>query len=241
MGQGRQPQGAFGPEDQIRLGRLAAVCDGPHVDHQRCRVHLVVVLPHAGPAQLAVGDAVEIKGALCRGQAVDGVAGGEARPLRVLLQGGRPQLLGDLGEGHVAAVGKGGGDVLLPVGAGADDGLVPDLDAARTGPGPLHQVRDLLQRRRQGHGLVHGPRRESGGQEAVQIGALIPVIGLDVLRYVQGVVAGGGDHAQDLPGLVVIDRHSAGVAPQGLVGGVIVPGVDGQVQIIPLLGAEGTV
>ena len=189
--QGRQTQGALGPEDQIRLRRLAAVCDGAHADHQRRRVHLVVVLPHAGPAQLTVGDVVKVKGALCRRQAADGIAAGQARLLRVLLQSARPQLLGDLGEGHVAAVGEGGGDVLLPVGAGADDGLVPHLDAAGAGPGPIRQVWDILQSRRQGHGLVHGSRRESRGQKTVQIGALVPVVGGDVLRHVQGVVAGG--------------------------------------------------
>lgn len=84
-----------------------------------------MVLSHAGPAQLTVGDVVKVKGALCRRQTADGIAAGQARLLRVLLQSARPQLLGDLGEGHVAAVGEGGGDVLLPVGAGADDGLVP--------------------------------------------------------------------------------------------------------------------
>ncbi|SCJ63631.1 Uncharacterised protein [uncultured Blautia sp.] len=77
------------------------------------------------------------------------------------------------------------------MGAGADDGLVPHLDTAGAGPGPIRQVWDLLQSRRQGHGLVHGSRRESRGQEAVQIGALVPVVGGDVLRHVQGVVAGG--------------------------------------------------
>ena len=58
------------------------------------------------------------KGALGGGQAVQTVGGGKARLLRVLPQGLRPQLHGDVRKGGVAAVGKGGGDVLLPLMAG---------------------------------------------------------------------------------------------------------------------------
>ena len=202
---------------------------------------MILILSHAGPAQLAVRDVFPGKGALCRGQAVDIIAVCQPRLLRVCFQSFGPQLLSDLGEGHIAGVCEGVTDVLLPVGAGADDGLVPDLHAALAGPGAVLQVRQFLQRRRQRHCLIDGARREGGGQEPVQVRALVPVVGLDIRGDMQRVIAGSGDHTENLSRLVIVHCHRARVAVQGLVGLVIVPGVDGQIQVAPPVGAEGAV
>ena len=37
------------------------------------------------------------------------------------------------------------------------------------------------------------------------------------------------------------DRHGAGLAAKRLIGGIVIPGVNGQIQIVPPLGAEGAV
>ena len=57
----------------------------------------------------------------------------------------------------------------------------------------------------------------------------------------QRVIAGSGDHTENLSRLVIVHCHRARVAVQGLVGLVIVPGVDGQIQVAPPVGAEGAV
>ena len=153
--------------DEIGLRRPAAVGNGAHVDHQGAGIHLVLVLAHTGPAKLPGGDAVKIKGTSGGGQTVDGIAVRQPRFFRVLLQGIASQFLRHLGKGHVAAIGKGVADVLLPVGAGANDGLVPDLDAARAGPGAVLNIRKLFQRRRQRYSLVNGAGSKRRGQKAV--------------------------------------------------------------------------
>jgi hypothetical protein len=56
---------------------------------------------------------------------------------------------------------------------------------------------------------------------------------------VQRIVAGSGDQAEDLPGLVVVDRHGARLPAQRLIGHAVVIGVDGEVEAVAPLGAEG--
>ena len=125
--------------------------------------------------------------------------------------------------------------------AGADNRLLPDLDGPGALPGPGLQTRQIFQRRRQGDGLVNGTGGKNGGQEAVHIGPLPAVIRLNVLRNIQRVIAGGGNHAEDLPGLVVVHRHRPGMAVQGLISLVIVPGVKGQGQLPAPVRAKGPV
>ena len=197
-----------------------------------------MILAHTGPAQLPGGDAVPVERALGGGQAVHGIGAGKSRLLCIPPQGIRPQLLRDLSEGRVAGVGEGLLQCLLPVDAGAGDGLVPDLDAAGAVPCPGLRVRQVLQCRRQGHGLEHRPGHKGGGEKPVQVRALITVILFQILGDVQGVIAGRRHHAQDLTGLVVIHSHRPGVATQSPVRLVVIPGVQGQVQIAPPLRAE---
>ena len=117
-GQGRQAQGVLRLEHQPGHGRRSAVCDGSHIDHEGAGVGQVVVLPHAGPAQLVGREAVKIEGAGGGVQAADPVGGGEPRPDGVLLQHVLPQLVGQQGKHPVARVGQSGGDVLFPRGRG---------------------------------------------------------------------------------------------------------------------------
>lgn len=70
---------------------------------------------------------------------------------------------------------------------------------------------------------------------------LIPGIGFDVLRYIQRVVTGGGDHAQNLAGFIVVYRYGACMAVQGLIGFIVVPGVNGEIQFPALCSAEGAI
>ena len=74
---------------------------------------------------------------------------------------------GKLAEGHVAGVGEGLLQTLVPVGAGADDGLAADDDAAVTVVDPALRVRDGLKGRRQRHGLKDGAGGEGGGEDPV--------------------------------------------------------------------------
>ena len=200
-----------------------------------------MVLADARPAQLAVGNAVPVKGTFGGGEAVHGIGTGQACLFRILLQGVRPQLLRNLGKGHVAGIGEGLFQGLFPVDAGAGDGLLPHLDAAGAVPGPRLRIRQVFQRRRQGHGFEHGPRHKGRGKKTVQIGPFIAVILLQIRRNIHGIIAGRRNHAQNFTGFVVVHRHRPGVAVQGLVGFIVIAGVDGQVEIAALLRAEGSV
>ncbi|MPM58206.1 hypothetical protein SDC9_105036 [bioreactor metagenome] len=132
-------------------------------------------LPHAGPAQLVIGNSVEIEGPLGGGEAADGIAVRQPRLFRVGRQRVRPQFHRHLRKRHVAGIGQSLLKRLLAVGTGADNGVVPNLHRALAIPGPGVVVLEFFNGRRPGHGLENGARRECGGKEPVQIRALVPV------------------------------------------------------------------
>ena len=179
-------------------------------------------------------EAVKIEGAGGGVQAADPIGGGEPCPDGVLLQHVFPQLVGQQGEHPVARVGQGGGDVLLPVGVGAGDGPVPHLGGAGAGPGAVKEIGHALNGGGEHHGLVDRARREGAGEEAVEVRPLVGVVLLQLLGggRVQRVEGGGGHHAQHLPRLVVVDAHRPLAAGQGLIGDVVVPGVQGEVEVV---------
>ena len=72
-------------QDQLGDRGFAAVGHRAHVDHQRAGVHRVVILPHPGPAELAVRRAVKVESSFRRGQAADGIAAGQPRLLLSLI------------------------------------------------------------------------------------------------------------------------------------------------------------
>ena len=119
--------------------------------------------------------------------------------------------------------------------------VFPDLHGALTGPGALGKVRGLLQSRHQRHGLIDGAGRKRGGEKTVDIGAFIAVVGLDVRRHVHRIIAGRGNHAQDLAGFIIVYRHGTRVTAQRLIRLVIIAGVDGEIQIAAGVGAKGAV
>ena len=155
------------PLGVVGYGGLSAVGDGPHPDHHGAGVHQVVPLAHTAPGQLPLVKTREVKAPSGGIHRADGVAGREARLLGVALERLAAQLGGKLAEGHVAGVGEGLLQTLVPVGAGADDGLAADDDAAVTVVDPALRVRDGLKGRRHRHGLKDGAGGEGGGHDTL--------------------------------------------------------------------------
>ena len=199
------------------------------------------MLAHAGPSQLPLCDPFPRKGSLCCRQTVDGITVRQASFFRIVLHGIRPQLRRQQGKYHIAAVGKGVAQSLLPVGPGTNNGLVPDPDRSLAVPGSVFQLRDLFQSSRQCHGLINRTGCEGRGQEPVQISSLIPLVGLKIAGNKQRIVTGRGHHAEDLSRFIVVHCHGAGMALQGLIRLVVVTGIKGQVQFRPLLRTESAV
>ena len=198
-----------------------------------------MVLAHAGPAQLGGGGTLQRYAAGGGGDAADGVAVQQTGLLCVLGDGLRAQFVGQLGEYAVAGAGKGVVDVHLSVGEGAGNGLPAHDGGAGTGEGALEQIRELLQGGREGDCLKDGAWGEGAGEKAVEVDALIPGVPVLDLGGGGGVEGGGGDHTEDLTGLVVIDAYRSLAAVEGLIGDVIQPGVQSEVEVVSL--AKGVV
>ena len=95
---GGQGEAALGFQHQIGDCGLPAVGHTAHPDHQGTGVDQVVVLAHAGPAQLGGGGTLQRYAAGGGGDAADGVAVQQTGLLCVLGDGLRAQFVGQLGE-----------------------------------------------------------------------------------------------------------------------------------------------
>ena len=178
------------------------------------RGHQHLALADAGPDQ-----AVHVAHLLREG----GVVHHEVAELEVFVEaeglgGGaqaiRAQLVGQLAEGHVAALGESLLQRHVAVGgaaAHADDAAALVLPGARAGEDLVEHAGIVVQRACQGHDLEHRAGGVETLQTAVQVGgvghALLAVAGDGV-----GIVVGQGNHGQNLAGLVVGHAHRAPVA-----------------------------
>ena len=203
---------------------------GAQKPQERAGVHQVVILAHAGPAQVRPLPCGELS--RCRADAADGKALGQPGLFRVLGQGIAPQLHRHLGIGAVAGPGQGVVQVHLPVGIGTGDNAALQLQPPGAGEVPVQGPVQLLQGRGGGHQLEHGARREGGGQHPVQIHAVIPAVPVPDLRRVRRIKGGAGHHAQHVAGAVVVHRHGPLPAVQGLQGRSVQLCVNGQIYLV---------
>ena len=214
-----------------------AAGDGAQESQKRAGVHQVVILAHAGPAQVRPLPHGELSRR--RADAADGKALGQPGLFRVLGQGIAPQLHRHLGIGAVAGPGQGIVQVHLPVGIGAGDRAALQLQPPGAGEVPVQSAVQILQSRSSGHQLEHGTRREGGGQHPVQVHAVIPAVPVPDLRRVRRVKGGAGHHAQHVAGAVVIHRHGPLAAVQRVQGGGVQLRVNGQIDLVSSGGGAG--
>ena len=119
------------------------------------------------------------------------------------------ELHGELRIDAVAGVGEGAVEVHRPVGVRAGDRIAADFDAPGAGEAALEDVGQLLDGGGGRDDLEHGAGRECRGEDAVHVHAVIAAVAVGDRGRIGGVEVGGGDHAENLPGLVVIDRDGA--------------------------------
>ena len=203
---------------------------GAQKPQERAGIHQVVILAHAGPAQVRPLPCGELS--RCRADAADGKALGQPSLFRVLGQGAAPQLHRQLRIGAVAGPGQGVIQVHLPVGIGTGDNAAVQLQPPGAGEVPVQGPVQLLQGRGGGHQLEHGARGKRGRQHPVQIHAVIPAVPVPDLRRFRRVKGGAGHHAQHVAGAVVVHRHGPLPAVQGLQGRSVQLCVNGQIYLV---------
>ena len=223
---------------QIRLPGAAPAGDGAHHGHQGAGICQILVLAHAGPAHLAVifadnvgpGDGVD---------AADAAAIQQPGLLRVAGEGAPSQLHGQLGKNAVAGVCHGSVKVHIPVDIGAGDGVAADGDAAAAVEGAVCHTLQLFQGGSRSDHLKNGAGGKGGGKETVQIYAVILRVPIPDLRGLCGVKAGGGHHAKDFTGLVVVYTDGTLGTVQGLIGCRLQSAVQGQIHSPAAAGGAG--
>ena len=203
---------------------------GAQKPQERAGVHQVVILAHAGPAQVRPLPCGELPRR--RADAADGKALGQPGLFRVLGQGAAPQLHRQLRIGAVAGPGQGVIQVHLPVGIGTGDNAALQLQTPGAGEVPVQSAVQILQSRSSGHQLEHGARGKRGRQHPVQIHAVIPAVPVPDLRRVRRIKGGAGHHAQHVAGAVVVHRHGPLPAVQGLQGRSVQLCVNGQIYLV---------
>ena len=204
--------------DRITVGDLlyevwlcggAAVCDRAHIGHILTGVDLVRILADAGPCQLGFRRIGDIKASGGRRRAVKAVAARDADLLGIAHQRLWAELRCDLAENDVAGMGQRLFKVQRAVHAVALDGLAADDGAALAGERPGSDIRDLIQRGCSRDELEDGARRIGSMQEAVDIHALIGLGAALHVRHIVRVVGWGGDGAENLARLVIIDADGS--------------------------------
>ena len=223
---------------QIRLLGAAPTGDGAHHGHQGAGICQILVLAHTGPAHLAVifADNVGPGGGV---DAADAAAIQQPGLLRVAGEGAPSQLHGQLGKNAVAGVGHGSVKVHIPVDIGAGDGVAADGDAAAAVEGAVCHTLQLFQGGSRSDHLKNGAGGKGGGKETVQIYAVILRVPIPDLRGICGVKAGGGHHAKDFTGLVVVYTDGTLGTVQGLIGRRLQSAVQGQIHPPAAAGGAG--
>ena len=217
--------------------RRFAPGQGAQKPQERAGVHQVVVLAHAGPAQVRPLPHGELSRR--RADAADGKALGQPGLFRVLGQGIAPQLHRQLRIGAVAGPGQGVIQVHLPVGIGTGDNAAVQLQPPGAGEVPVQSAVQILQSRGGSHQLEHGARGKRGRQHPVQVHAVIPAVPVPDLRRVRRVKGGAGHHAQHIAGAVVIHRRGPLAAVQRVQGGGVQLRVNGQIDLVSSGGGAG--
>ena len=149
------------------------------------------------------------------------------------------QFHGELGEYAVAGAGQGVAKIHLTVGVGAGDAVAFDVHTAAAGEGAVPQVRDMIHSGGGSDQLKDGTGGKGGGEEAVEIDALVTLVVVTDLRGIGGVKGRSGHHAQDITGLIVVNSHGALPSRQSLVGGAVELGVKGEIEPVPACGGAG--
>ena len=119
------------------------------------------------------------------------------------------------------------------MGLGAGDLGPADDDFPIAMEGAVHQIVHLLDGSGGGHRFENGAGHHAGRQEPVEIHPFIGRIVIADLRGVLRVIGGGGHHAEDLPGFVVIDPHGALGPVQRFIGRGAKPGIQGEGDVGP--------
>ena len=226
-------QGVFDTFHQIGPGRLTAARHSAHEAHILAGIDQIRILADAGPGNLAVHSAGQIKAAGREGHAVKFQRLRDSQFLRVLRQNLRSQIHRQLRKGHIAGDGQGTLQGNGTVDAVAVDGVPADLAGAAAVERPGFRIRQSFQGRSRCEHFEDGAGHIRGLEKTVQIHTVVGAGDIMFhIGHVVGIVARRSHGAENLPRFVVVHADGALSPRQSRLGNLLGRRRNGQYRLI---------